>query len=393
MRQKYRIDKVTLRPSLEKFDSDFRKEIEIAKVFSENMANKYLETLDKEVHAAFVGQFTLAKRGGIAIHVLLSTVAEYFVHLYPAERNELIVECVEYPVQLALFGGLIDKKMATLAVPYQEAIETYLSTAALFNLTNNARYMAFRGKYRVTFPKIWSFSGDSYVILCQSDIELLIPQGKTLKYHNEGIAVLTGDIEAVLTQKNATEIASWLVKVEIGDLVTSSEFFRESLAHPKLEPIAKGIQQKLSRSKLDPSFSYPVWQLKLDVNELKKEARSFNIDVSYVEELLKTPSLKPHDGTFLWYYTDPKEFMLQWTLINAVLLIVILLMWFFKYDDEPVLKKLAGVFGYTPSALLVAVNAWIFIAQRPSVVGLIYWIIPGIIFLIALVLSVLFQKW
>jgi hypothetical protein len=83
-----------------------------------------------------------------------------------------------------------------------------------------------------------------------------------------------------------------------------------------LKSKAEEVQKKLSRSKSDHSFDYPLWEFKKDIAELKQQAQKAGIDDSYVDELVKDLSSRQHSGFLLWYYSNHRGFMKQWAIVG-----------------------------------------------------------------------------
>jgi hypothetical protein len=154
-----------------------------------------------------------------------------------------------------------------------------------------------------------------------------------LLFNIKGLLIISSENTFDWTFEIARKIANQMVELEIKDLLTKSEFFRLSLADNKLRPIAENIIQKKSRSEKDKSYLYTLWEFKKDINDLKKEAKKYNVDSSYVDEILKDISLKPVDGTLFFYYKNEIGFMLQWSLMNLSIITILLILTHYKYRN------------------------------------------------------------
>lgn len=393
MNSKYKIESVNKQPSLARFDMDFGQKIQSAKSFSENLINSYLEILDKEIHSTFRSHFTLGKSNHISVRSIFSSVRESVIYIFPAEKSELAVDCTKYPIQMTLLSGLDSPNHDTkLMIPYEEAIEKYNKFPVMFNLKENSLFYISKLTLNTGVPKVFEFGRHSIVTLYQVRFELRQNEQTVRTVDVDAVGILTGEDDFSWALEKAREIGANLIVFEIMELLESSPYFREALAHPKLKTKAEEIQRKRSRAEKDPSFEYPYWQFKSDISKLTQEARKLRIDTSYVEELLKDPSLKPHDGNLLWYYSNCSEFMLQWVFINSILLLLIVLLLLLKHKDKHIIEIALGSYkkGILP-AIILTINGWIFWV-KPNGAGILYWVLPGAVLLICLAFSLLVDR-
>jgi hypothetical protein len=195
--------------------------------------------------------------------------------------------------------------------------------------------------------------------------------------------------------QTAKKLGRDMAEIEIKTLLTKSEFFKLSLADMKLRPTVEAIIQKKARSEQDKSYKYPLWEFKKDVFDLKNDATQIGIDSSYVDELLKESSLKPESGTLFFYYQNGNGFMLQWSLMNLLFLIILAALTIIKYGDVSLLvmaNKAVSVLGtnLTIISLLTIANGWAF-SRKPESLVVTYWILPFILYLSCTAWSVIFS--
>jgi hypothetical protein len=396
---KYEISNIVIRPSVQRFRRDFSKEIQTTRVFVERFINSYQDVIEEEVNPLFKTSFPLSKGRNIGAFVVFSTVSEAALKINPSAQNELICECTKYPVQMASFSGLdMIGSNVQLNKPYEEALKEYNSEkgftvihvppSSVFIMT----YMTFSSNY----PKFFSFSKNSLVILVDVTMKMRFPDANCT-IDMKPLTFITGENDFSFALDKADEYGQDFAHNQIRQLFETSEFFKMALLDQRLSPKAIIINQKYSRAEKDLEYKYPYWEFKKDVNELKGEAKANGIDASYIDDLLKYPSNQPKDGYLLRYYPNHFWFSVQWIVINIVLLVVFSIIVIVERTNCTVAvlmnKWWPNLFiRLSLNAILLSINAWVFLVEKPKDMNFKYWIIPGALFVACFLLTVLKAK-
>jgi hypothetical protein len=258
----------------------------------------------------------------IAVRAIFSSQNECSINFFPSEKNDMEVYLVKYPVQLSLFSGIgLGHSNISLNVPYEEALIQYAKATPMFRFGKDDIHMTVENLTLSTpFPKVFTFAKNSIAILEHVSIELrqsddTNPPRQIIPY----VALLTGERDFSFAIDKGKELGQELAEQEIRELFISSKFFRQALVYEKLIPVARDISNKVSRAQKDPSFEYPYWQFKKDVEKLKELALQSGTDATFIGELFRDQRTRPHDGFLLWYYPDYLRFSIQWAVINVVL--------------------------------------------------------------------------
>ena len=116
-------------------------------------------------------------------------------------------------------------------------------------------------------------------------------------------------------------------------------------------------------------------------------AAKLGLDISYVDNLLKDPSISPSDGYLFWYYKSRAGFVFQWVLVDVVLLLAIAAFLITKRWTKLAKWGATGLFvALIRSSVVLGINAYIF-AKKPEALRVDYMILPGILLLACLALS------
>lgn len=324
---------------------------------------------------------------------MFSIDGQSLINIFSSNADELIVECTRYPVQFTFFGGLIDFRSPKVHKYFikPEHINIYDRVKPIFGTVDvRHRYYTYYGtgeppKIYVEYPKFFSLGKRSSVII--SDINFITEKHlkPLISNYINGILVMNGEENLEWFAENAEKVGRRVLISEIKNLIEHSTFFKLSLFHKKISPKAKEIKEKQNRNDTDPSFEYPLWQYKKEIVELKQIAEKEGIDTTYVDELIT--SLKPHGGFLLWHYSDFLGFMWRWTLINLILLIFLVVLAFVKFK-LPAFNPYIYRISISTTTIITCINGWIFLVVRPEPLGVKYWIIPGGLLIICLILAI-----
>lgn len=408
MNQEYRIAKTVQVVPTGKDCLYNKPSIEGTKRFAEALINEYRTVLHQEVHPSFKDKFPLWKARAISAKTIGSSFSEALLYLYPSDDlNVLFVDCIDVPVQVAFFNGLInldapEKKTRTdpikILLPLEEARREYAKwPTSIVNASTNIRVSG-RGTLRLVDTQKLVTQPDRTVFgIYAGGIEIdnrgpsfVRTYGKPVSFrlNLKGPLLFASEKDFALELDEAKKLGRAMAEIDIKQLFVESEFFRQALAHGKLRPIAEAIIEKKARSEKDPAY-YPLWQFKMDVQQLKDAAKDYQIDATYVDELLTWHGKAVADGHLLWYYPNPSGFMWQWMAINAALLALLVLLESLRVSGLLPIPRLLNenAIGQTILPLIIlAINAWVF-RSKPDAVSLPYWILPGLLFFFDIAMS------
>jgi hypothetical protein len=396
---------------------DYRVNVADGVSFIKTLVREYSRVVEREVHNKFKKEFQLLKQGPVGAKLVISSFGESLIYIFPNAQNQIIVDCIDFPVQSALAYGFInlnnpgeevDLRRVELYIPLSDAINRYNPQPGRIIFEEGYAGIAFVGLGTgfITFedaPKIFSLQGQTMVGV-MSGIAFRNSSPHYVRiyghpgYHEfnlklRGLLIILSKNTFHWAFQKARKLGTEMAEIEIKDLITKSEFFRLSLADKKLRPKAEDIIQKKARSKKDKSYEYALWEFKKDVFDLKEEAKRIGMDSTYVDELLKEPSLKPLDGTLFFYYPNARGFMLQWSLMNLSFLIILAVLTLTKYEHIPVLvlaMRAFSVVGIKLSiiSLITVANGWFF-WKKPEFLTFTYWLLPSTLYFLCIVYSVM----
>jgi hypothetical protein len=344
-----------------------------------------------DISPFFKKDISLWHAKGLSAKVVFSSIAESLIYIFPAEENVLYVDLIGVPVQPILMHGLInllnpieqvDQRQIHLQILEDKAIQEYLNIPGSF--LNIGRGMGFAERVTLRFNdsiKMLSLKDQALAGFYKSNIEVennapwyteMMGRSSSVNLKLEGLLLFNSEKDFSWVTAEGKRIGKSMAEMDISHLSLSSEFFRQSRAHPKLKPFVDAIQEKKTRAEKDPSFDYPLWQQDMDMRELRELSKPFKIEGSYVDRLLeRRPSFS--SGFLLWYFKDAAEFMWQWITINAAILILLGLSFMRREKLSIPLKHAIGTYG---TFMLVAINIWWVWRAKPDPVTLQYWLLP-----------------
>ncbi len=391
--------------------NDYSENVADGVKFISILVREYSKVIDHEVHSKFKGEFQLLKQNSIGAKIVLSSFGESLIYIFPDTQNMVIVDCIDFPVQTALAYGFIDLNnpmdavnlsKIELKIPFSDAINAYNSEPGRITITEGyGGSNLFGGTGAVSFEnvsKIFSLQRETIIgfgitprITFKQSSPHYLSIYRRPGYHEfnlKGLLLISSENTFDWAFQIAKKLGAQTAEIEIKNLLTKSEFFRLSLADRQLRPRAENIIQKKERSEKDQSYQYPLWEIKKDIFELREEAKQLGIDSSYIDELLKEPSLKPVDGTLFVYYPNAKGFMLQWSLMNLCILILLAMLTLIRHGDTPLLLLIMRAFSVISTnlsiiALITLANGWVF-SKKPESLSVTYWILPSLLYFLCI---------
>ena len=364
------------------------------KKISEDIINAYFNKVHNEVNCKYWDTFILKKDQCYRTGVLLSTTGELLINIMPSDINELIIECTNYPVQFAFFGGLVDFHRPKIHKYFIEKkhVDIYDKVKPIMGIVDAAPvYYTSSEKSKpgaicYEYPKIYSLTKNACAVLCVLKITMEKDLTPLITNYIDGILVINGAENFKWLNENAKKIGEGVADNEIINLFIDSPLFKQDTLNQKFSKLVKDIIKKRDRSLKDPNFEYPLWQFKDEISRLIKEGEKEGFDLSYLIELMKDASFKlnRHSGFLFWYYSTFLGFTWQWIIANSLLLIALITLNFLKLNFLTyIISKISIPF------IIVAINGWIFF-EKPEALGITYWIIPGLLFVICLILGYVF---
>jgi hypothetical protein len=374
------------------------------KKISEDIINAYFNTIHKEVGRKYWDTFILEKDQCYRTGVLLSTTGELLINIMSSDVNELIIECTNYPVQFAFFGGLVDFHRPKIHKYFIEKkhVDIYDKVKPIMGIVDAAPvYYTSSEKSKpgaicYEYPKIYSLTKNACVVLYVLKITIEKDLTPVITNYIDGILVINGAENFEWLNKNAKKIGKGVASGEIKNLIIDSPAFKEVLLDKKFNKMAQEIIVKKDRSEKDPDYEYLTWQFMQDINKLAQDAEKEGFDSTYIDELKKDVRTKLHSGVFLWYYSSLSGFMWQWIFINSILFIIlVIILVLMKINFLNINKFTAPFIKYNkiiqniPFTILIAVNGWILYEKLPESLGIKYGIVPSIIFIGCCIVNIL----
>ncbi len=356
-------------------------------MFADTFLDSYFAVLDQELHASFRKDLLFDQNANTAAMLILSANAETYLYLYPADRNELIVEHVEHPIQLELL--LSEHNMTTIGShkPSTDDLRMYPYHNAMFTLKNGGGgtigYASIRSMY---VPKMFRFCGtDNIAMIQKSNLMFGATEESSRVIAVDHIGLLAGDSYYVWPREKAHFLGQCAAEEEIRNLIKTSESFKQAMMHPQFEEGVRRINDKVSRRDKVPDFKYPLWQYKKDMKDLSEKAAQLDL-TSYLNELFLDVSLKPKDGSLLCYYNTRMKFMAQWIIVGFIILV---LCFVGRTLEASLQKHLPKIFIVRALlfAVVLGVNGWVFCSKPPSLTWT-YWVLPGILYLTSVLVAV-----
>lgn len=405
----YKIEQVIELPAIKSSQTTWDTEIATAKQFSEALVNAYFEQIRNEIPLQFREDSEFWRGTHISAKVIFSTFAETLLYLYPDERNRIVADVIDVPIQIAFLGGLIplenpqlptDTSSVKCFVPLNVAKAEYAATPTSFINQDSGIRIAGPGTVRftnafkiITFHKnsIFGFFG-GWIEIDNTGPEIAKLYGRPVhfKFQTLGPFLLTGERDFSWAMQEARSLGISMAGSGIQNFFTKSKFFQQALTHEKLKGQADVILKKHARSKEDPAIDYPLWQFKQDWERLKESARAHGYDSEYLDELKQLRP--PGAGYLFWYYETYSGFVWQWICANLVIGVVLVVVWWFRRSE--------GFWGWLFSFLrgtwwgkvslpgaVFGVNAFIF-TSRPSALTLLHWTFPGILFGVNMIVAI-----
>lgn len=390
--------------------ADFGVSVDDGIKFIKLFTKEYLKTVDDEVHPKFKKDFLLLKSKKVSAKLVISSFGESLTYLYPDNKSQVTIDFIDFPVQTALCFGFIDLNNPSTKVDLSKIdmkgrrldsmIKAYKAHREGVNFTSGNGGSIFSSAKLIfnNSTKIFQFHEKTIsgflneITFKQNNDWYLQIYGKegSHNYKINGVLLITSEKTFDWTFELAKEIGKQMAEIEIINFIKKSKFFKLAMADKKLRPKAEIIAQKLSRSEQEKkAFPYPIWAFKQDVFQLKKDAEQIGIDSSYVDELLKEPSLKTVDGTLFVYFSSKLGFMTQWSMMNLFFMICIVLLAYFKFHEMTILfhlLKLISALKLKVSiiTIITIANSWVF-AKKPASIPIKYWLLPCALYFLCVV--------
>lgn len=382
------------------------------KEFAEALINEYSRIIDTETNSAFRNQFRLWK-DALSVKAIFSRFSECLIYIYPSEKRQVLIEFIDLPVQTSFLNGLIDferpdrvtdTSLVRLTVPHEEAIRYYAETPGRMGSESSGIRITGEGTWRfkdvekmLTLPKDTLFGFYNHAIKVDNTSPAFVQTyGRPVSFELKlkGPLLFAAAIDFSLVHDDAKKLGRQLAESDIKVLFEKSEFFRQSRAHSVLETKASEIAQKYSRTRTDPSYEYPLWEFKKDLFELKAVAQKSGVDASYVDDLLKVTAVQ--DGHLVWYYPNRIAFMWQWVGLNVVLLCFLLVFQLVQSHNPSAWPSMLSTLKTLKAnvwlpLLPFVINSWAFY-RAPVALTVVYWLLPGALFLISGLWTVILFK-
>ena len=100
--------------------------------FIKTFKREYDKVVDHEIHSKFKGEFQLFKKPSVSAKLVISSFGEALIYVFPSAKPQVVVDCIDFPVQSALAYGFIDLnnpkekvnlRKGNLKIPLADAIK------------------------------------------------------------------------------------------------------------------------------------------------------------------------------------------------------------------------------------------------------------------------------
>jgi hypothetical protein len=378
--------------SLEAYNGNPSSDIAAGKEYGEQFIRAYRAVLEEKAVRSSYDEFQFPSSTNVGGRLLLSGVSECYLYLYPDKESRLEVDGTRFPAQAAVFWHLGEAQSdIKLSVPYETFTGTYSRLPVVFRMPSCFGFVVSEMNFSSEIGlKVFSPGEDCAFAWINSRVMARVPPSAasiegadsmvvTTEWKNT--AILTGAKSFQKVLSSAETLGRMVAEGEVFDLWFKSPFFRKAMTHEKVRPLAEAIEAKRSRAKKDQAFSYPVEEQEKDIAGLKKQIRDMGLAEEFSDPVLKDASEKVKDGVLLLYYPNYKAYVIQWSAVNVVVIVLVLLAWIVR-RKYPLVTRIVTI------AVIVGVNAFI-LHDGPQDFPLMNAWLPGALFFAAVSLSLL----
>jgi len=353
-------------------------DIAIADTTVSIIINSYLKTLYENIKPYYIDSLYLNSDSGIKSTIIYSTISELIIILEPNKRNSLNILCTLYPAQMALFAGHdLRESPIEWKGTYQEAIDAYINFPACFSFGYVHDIYFTHSSFNSRMPKLIEFAPGSWIIIRDLTFEFVAKNiVDTTKL--EGWAILFKDNGINRITSEASYFGQIIASKEITELTIKSEFFKKSLADDRLNSKSKEIKRNSESNK-----TYEFWEYQKDYKELCSLALACGYNKSEIVEIIEFN--QRCTGNFLWFYRNCDGFLWQWSILNAFLFILLIIIISCRWLFNILLGYRYLMKYWLNSSIIIMINIIIFEKFKPIELTILGCIIPGILLVFCII--------
>lgn len=387
--------------------------------FIKSFIKGYNKTINSEVDEHFYKNFPLYSN--VSARFYISNYDESIVYIYPSDKKLLMIDYLDKPAQLLLSHGLIDinnpeadlhPEKLLVNASREDAVSLYQKAksnimagggqerdSAYFGGGGDLRLNNFFKIIEFVSPETMMTLGSGKLIISSSDPITKSIYGRDMEFNYPltGPLIISNIVNFENDNDIGEKIGTRIAEMHIKQLIVKSAAFKFFIDDKKLRPFAEPIAEKSKMSESNPAL-YPHWKFTEDIRQMYAYAEKEGISKGYADELKDMLKAGAMTGTLLTYYKNGHEFVIQWLLINAIVLVCMSLLVLIGTGNSVLLinlmthMKQINADKYLLSVIVVAVNAWVFTA-KPAHLDIRFWILPGISFFTNLCVSGYIQKY
>lgn len=320
----------------------------------------YNDTLMSKVHKSFWSDFYFYKNYRFKTDIIVSSSQQTLIYIEQSDKSNYATNIF-----------FTDKNPVLYIQELKNNVHITPASYKSFYYVPKGFYMTISRLTLEGTPIPVTIEEKSFVVLFDYCIRFEGPvQNQFVSTEFPGMSFLIGSNKKEDFNKLFIKAASDNFNSQLQKYYLESELFRKAFVHPFFKKITSEIKQRQSEA-LNHTIEYPPWEFERDINKMRAIARENSLSENYVDEIIKDPQYYPISGILLFYYSNEKAFMLQWCLINIILLAFIFVLSFSKLLEIVKIQSLL-------SAVILAINAWVFY-KRPDLISIEYWITPCIL--------------
>jgi len=315
----------------------------------------------------------------LGLSMIISNTRDSYLGIFDQGNPQFVVSATDYPVQMVLLYHL-DLGPGRFSESLEATLKRYDDAPGYFDL--NGGCVAFTGGYIKGATKIFNLDSG---IVCLDSFSLsgkLSDNSVAASFVCVGLGFLTSIKDFDSNSKCLPVLASMVAHYEIENLFFKSEYFRKVKLYQSLFPQAYEMQRKYDDDRANHK-PYAFVEFQEDAKKLDQAVAQLGLSGKFAKNLLDEAGSYLTPGTLLYHFSDYWGFTIQWIILNVIAIVLLPLL-------RVILKIGKIVEGFirraSPYVIVCSINLWAF-NRRPDSLPFLYWIIPGLLFVAALLLA------
>lgn len=338
------IDHVYFDKSTERFDVDYKPQVESVKKFLKDYTNAYNERINlfypryKDWQVLRTETMLNSKAT-----LYISNSRETLLSFDTASAKQLVVKATDYPIEVGIMLGTdVFHRYGEIKIPLSLAVKLYDSTNKLHGV----------GGY--SYTQLSGVSSNVPVLGFMSTALVLLDSLKYYVGSNDSVIIQEAFMTNVKGFDSLIDSAKSFARIQAEQdakvLFFESKPFRKALATQYLAPYATYMLEREEKQKalIEP---YPFDEYQRNVDTLYQIGRRFGQSNGFVDSLylFTSKTLPDYHGL----YKNKDDLIWKWIGVNIIILLIVV---FFKRRIERMFENLAGPVGFiqTPNLAIFA---------------------------------------